>query len=139
MIIIIHSGRPTKLVVISTQCRYRSIVPYRVAQYKDYSPSYSINCNRFNRCYRKKETNATAKITWIRWGGSAKATWAPRAAPSLIFRRSIEQVSQMLTERLLGKAVATTIAKLETDTVATNDTNNRRATTTIAKVVGLCY
>jgi hypothetical protein len=42
-------------------------------------------------------TDATAKTTGILWGVVAKAIWALRAAPFVVLRRSIVQVSKMLT------------------------------------------
>jgi hypothetical protein len=40
---------------------------------------------------------ATGKIKGIMLGGVVKSTRAPRTAPSLVLRRSIEHVSKMLT------------------------------------------
>ena len=40
---------------------------------------------------------AIATIEGIMWGGVAKATRAPRAAPFVVLRRSIDHVSKMLT------------------------------------------
>ncbi len=41
----------------------------------------------------KKETAATSKIKGILYGACVKATWALRAAPLVVLRRSIEPIS----------------------------------------------
>ena len=41
----------------------------------------------------KKNTAAIIIITGMFWGAAAKATWAPRAAPSVVLHRSVEQIS----------------------------------------------
>ncbi len=47
----------------------------------------------------KKYTAATARISKIIWGAVDQTSGAPRAAPFVVCRRSLVQVSKMLTLR----------------------------------------